>query len=77
MAEEALTELDFQKLREPERRTAILDQAWQAFDSPLAHAATQMWVAAYTEPELAETMRELERDISAIVFATRSHALPR
>jgi AcrR family transcriptional regulator len=70
LAEDALTELDLQKLREPERRSAILDQAWAAFSSPLAEAATQMWVAAYTEPELAEALRELERDIASIVFAT-------
>lgn len=70
MAEEALTELNLVELREPERRSAILDQAWRAFTSPLAEAATQMWVAAYTEPELADALRELERDISTIVFAT-------
>ena len=29
MAEEALTELDLVSLREPERRSAILDQAWR------------------------------------------------
>ncbi len=76
MADEALAELDLADLREPERRAAILDQTWRAFTSPVAEAATQLWVAAYTEPELAAALRELELQIASIIAAAGATLFP-
>ena len=66
----ALEEIDLAALRAPERREAVLDEAWREFTSPQALAASQLWVAAWTEPELAETLRELAERIRAILANT-------
>ena len=70
MAAEALDQLDLTGVRESQRREAILDQTWAAFTSPVAEAATQLWVAAYTEPKLAEALRQFEEDLTAIIAGT-------
>jgi hypothetical protein len=54
----------------------VLDQAWREFTSPQALAAAQLWIAAWSEPELAATLRDLERRISAILVATASTLFP-
>lgn len=76
LAEEALEEIDLAALHQPERREAVLDQAWRKFTSPPALAAAQLWIAAWSEPELAATLRDLERRIEAILGATAASLLP-
>src|SRR5437588_6331120 len=70
LVERTLQEIDLAALLAPERREAVLDEAWREFTSPQALAAAQLWVAAWTEPELAETLRELEERIGAILVKT-------
>jgi AcrR family transcriptional regulator len=70
LADEALEQIDLAALHRPEQREAILDEAWREFTSPQALAAAQLWTAAWSEPELAATLRDLERRINAILLAT-------
>ena len=53
LSEEALDSIDLEALHRPEHRDAVFDQAWRTFTSPQALAAAQLWVAAWSEPELA------------------------
>ncbi|HEY2771989.1 MAG TPA: TetR/AcrR family transcriptional regulator [Solirubrobacteraceae bacterium] len=76
LAEDALDEIDLAALHRPELREAVLDQAWREFTSPQALAAAELWIAAWSEPELAATLRDLERRISAILVATASTLFP-
>ena len=76
LAEHALDEIDLAALHQPKHREAVLDQAWREFTSPQALAAAQLWVAAWDEPELAATLRDLERRISTILMATAGTLFP-
>jgi AcrR family transcriptional regulator len=76
LAEEALHEIDLAALHRPEHREAVLDQAWQQFTSPQALAAAQLWIAGWSEPELAETLRDLELRINKILGATAATLFP-
>jgi AcrR family transcriptional regulator len=76
LADEALDEIDIAALRSPAHRDAVLDQAWVKFTSPQALAAAQLWIAAWSEPELAETLRELEQRLGGIIFATAGTLFP-
>jgi AcrR family transcriptional regulator len=76
LAEQALDEIDLAALHRPERREAVLDQAWREFTSPQALAAAQLWIAAWSEPELADTLRDLERRIESILGATGAALFP-
>ncbi len=76
LAEEALDELDLAALHSPEHREAVLDEAWRRFTSPQALAAAQLWIAAWSEPELAQTLRDLELRINAILNATAATLFP-
>jgi AcrR family transcriptional regulator len=76
LASETLAKIDLADLRSPERREAVLDQAWREFSSPQAIAAAQMWGAAWSEPELAATLRELELRLSSIIFETAGTMFP-
>jgi AcrR family transcriptional regulator len=76
LAEDALDDLDLHALRTPQHREAVLDQAWSRFTSPEALAAAQLWAAAWTEPELAATLGDLERRLSAILLATAGALFP-
>lgn len=67
LADEALDALEIVRLRAPEQREAVLDQAWKEFTSPPALAAAQMWAAAWVEPELAATLRDIEARLSTII----------
>lgn len=67
MGEDALLEIDLSRLNLPEQREAVLDQAWARFSSPQALAVAQIWSAAWSEPELAATLRSLESRIDAII----------
>lgn len=70
LADEALDALEITGLRAPNQREAILDQAWKKFTSPPAVAAAQMWAAAWVEPELAATLRDIEQRLSGIIVAS-------
>jgi len=76
LAEDALEEIDLAALHQREHREVVLDQAWREFTSPQALAAAQLWVAAWSEPELAATIRDLERRISSILMATAGTLFP-
>ena len=76
LAEDVLDALDLSALRSPEAREAVLDRAWREFTSPQALAAAQLWVAAWTEPELATTLRDLERRLEEIIMATAGVLFP-
>lgn len=76
LADEALEEIDLGAMRTPEHREAVLDQAWAKFTSPPALAAAQLWVAAWSEPELAAKLRELEQRLGSIIGSTAAVLFP-
>lgn len=77
LADRALDAIDPGGLRTPGGRDAVLDEAWREFSSPQALAAAQLWSAVWAEPELAETLRELEERIGSIILVTVSAVIPR
>jgi AcrR family transcriptional regulator len=76
LADEALDQIDLAAMRRPEHREKVLDQAWREFTSPEALAAGQLWIAAWAEPELAATLRDLEQRLNSIILATASTLFP-
>lgn len=76
LSEEALDSIDLEALQDPSHRDAVFDQAWRTFTSPQALAAAQLWVAAWSEPELAGHLRELEKRINAILGSTAATLFP-
>lgn len=76
LADDALERIDLVDLRRPHRREEVLDQAWRQFTSPAALAAVQLWNAAWTEPEVAATLRDLEERISGIITVTAAAVFP-
>jgi AcrR family transcriptional regulator len=76
LADRALDQIDPAGLRDASGRQQVLTEAWREFTSPHALAAAQLWSAVWTEPELAETLRELEERIGAIILATVAAVLP-
>ena len=49
---------------------------WRVFTSPESLAAAQLWFAAWTEPELAAALRDLEERLTGVMLATASAVLP-
>lgn len=76
LADDALDQIDLSELRTARGRDAVLDQAWREFSSPQALAAGQLWSAAWTEPELAATLRELEERLTGIIDAAAATLFP-
>ncbi|HWH46029.1 MAG TPA: TetR/AcrR family transcriptional regulator [Thermoleophilaceae bacterium] len=76
LADEALETIDLASLRTPEHREAVLEQAWRQFTSPPALAAAQLWTAAWSEPDLAATLREIELRLGAIIVTAASALFP-
>lgn len=76
LADDALAEIDLAALHQPEHREAVLDQAWREFTSPQALAAAQLWIAAWSEPELAAALRDLERRINTILASIARMLFP-
>jgi len=77
LAEDTLRELDLaEAARSPEHRETILNQVWREFTSPQALAAAQLWVAAWSEPELARTLRDLEARLNRIALETARPLFP-
>lgn len=76
LAEQAMERIDLAALRTPERREAVLDEAWVEFTSPQALAAAQLWAAVWNEPELGPVLRRLEERVSEIIVSTTSALFP-
>ncbi|MBV9309469.1 MAG: TetR/AcrR family transcriptional regulator [Solirubrobacterales bacterium] len=76
LAEEALQDIDFSGLHSPKHREAVLDRTWREFSSPQALAAAQLWVAAWSEPELASALRDLEARINSILGRAAATLFP-
>ncbi|HWF53794.1 MAG TPA: TetR/AcrR family transcriptional regulator [Solirubrobacteraceae bacterium] len=76
LADEALDHIDLAAMRQPEHREKVLDEAWREFTSREALAAAQLWIAAWGEPELAATLRDLEQRLGAIIDATARTLFP-
>jgi AcrR family transcriptional regulator len=76
LAERALERIDFEALRTPEHREAVLDEAWLEFTSPQALAAAQLWAAVWSEPELTPVLRQLEQRLTAIIVDTAHRLFP-
>jgi AcrR family transcriptional regulator len=77
LAQDTLRELDMESVAQaPEHREAVLDQVWREFTSPQALAAAQLWVAAWSEPELARTLRDLEARLNRIALETARPLFP-
>lgn len=76
LAEDALEKIDLASLRSPEHREAVFDQAWRQFTAPASLAAAQLWAAAWSEPELAAALREVELRLSSILVTTSSTLFP-
>jgi AcrR family transcriptional regulator len=52
------------------RVDAVIDLLWQTFHLPYFWAATELWVAARTEPALAEVIRPAERRLGRVIWET-------
>jgi AcrR family transcriptional regulator len=76
LLDDALDHIDLQALRSPRHREQVLDQAWREFTSPEALAAAQLWAAAWTEPELAATLKALEDRLDSILAAAATTLFP-
>src|SRR2546421_2205028 len=76
LAERTLEAIDLAALLAPERRDAVLDEAWREFTSPQALAAAQLWGAAWSEPQPAQTLRGLEGRIGPIIVKAPVAFLP-
>ena len=76
VADAALDDLDLKAIDGPEQREFLLDQVWHAFTTPQALAAAQLWFAAWSEPELAAALRELEERLTAILMAAATAVVP-
>jgi AcrR family transcriptional regulator len=76
LSDRALESIDLAALGEPAHRGAVLDEAWREFTSPQALAAAQLWMAAWSQPELIAPLRELEDRIGAIIATTAKALFP-
>jgi AcrR family transcriptional regulator len=76
LASDALGQVDLAALRDPKHREAVLDAAWREFSSPQALAAATLWSAAWSEPELASTLREVELRLNTILSSTAAALFP-
>lgn len=76
LADDALQRIDLADLRQPALRDVVLDQAWTQFTSAEALAVLQLWIAAWTEPDLATALNELEARLGAIVIGTGATLFP-
>ena len=76
LADDATDAIDLAAMRKPEHRERVLDQAWREFTSREALAAGQLWMAAWAEPELGATLRELEARLNSIILVTASTLFP-
>ncbi len=75
LADAALEDVDFSAARDPDRREEMLDHVWRVFTSPESLAAAQLWFAAWTEPELAAALRDLEERLTDVFLAAATTVL--
>jgi AcrR family transcriptional regulator len=52
------------------RLDAVIDLLWNTFHLPHFWAATELWVAARTQPVLAEVIRPAERRLGRVIWST-------
>lgn len=76
LADRTLRELDDAPRRGAAHREAVLDLAWATFTTPEALAAAQLWGAAWTEPEIAEALRELELRVAQLILVSAQTVFP-
>ncbi len=76
MAETAVAEIGTSRRQGSDHREAVLDQAWTTLTTPEALAAAQLLGAAWSEPELATALRDLEIRIAEIVLQTAYAVFP-
>lgn len=76
LADRTLRELDATHREGAAHRAAVLDLAWATFTTPEALAAAQLWGAAWTEPEIAEALRELELRVAQLILVTAQTVFP-
>ncbi len=58
------------------RYEELLDRAWLIFKGPAFQAYMQLWVAAYTEPDLRSEVADLDREISQRTREALEQLLP-
>lgn len=75
-AREALARTDLRELDESRRREAILDELWRIHNGPVFQATLELWIAARTDPDLSEAMRELERDVTKLMLGGAAELFP-
>ena len=75
LADTALEDVDLSAARDPDRREELLDHVWRVFTTHEALAASQLWFAAWTEPELAAALRALEERLTGGALAAASTVL--
>ena len=75
LADTALEDVDLTAARDPGRREELLDHVWRVFTSPESLAASQLWFAAGTEPELAAALRDLEERLTTVVLGAAGAVL--
>ena len=55
---------------------AVIDAGWNAFTSPPAVAAAQLWAAAWAEPELAAALGRAEERLAVIIIDSATTHFP-
>jgi len=76
LAERRRKELLAHKLPEDPTPHQALDLMWSTFSGPLFTAALELWIAARTDPELAEHLLPAEREIGRGARATARQLCP-
>jgi len=76
LAQTTLSQLDLTAARGAAHRGAVVDLAWATFTSPEALAAAQLWGAAWTEPEIATALRELEIRVAQLILESAQTVFP-
>ena len=76
LADEALARTVVPNRGESARREAILDELWRVHNEPVFHAMLELWIAARTDEELREEMRELDRDLSRLLLESTAEVFP-
>ena len=76
LAHSSLSQLDLSGTHGAAHREAVLDQAWATFTSPEALAAAQLWGAAWSEPEIAAALRDLEVRVAQLILTTAGTVFP-
>ncbi len=55
---------------------AVIDAGWNAFSSPPAVAAAQLWAAAWAEPELAAALARAEERLAVLIVDSAAAQFP-